>query len=119
MALRKRIKVRYVDLNIKKSGFTSRFVATDNKSYNFSDIALLRSLFSNEKAKILYFLKHNNPKSIYSLAKSLKRDLKSIRQDLKLLERFGFVEFIQNKDGKRVSLIPKLSTDGMKIIISI
>ena len=119
MVIRERIKVRYVDLNLRKSGFTSKFIASDNKSYNFSDIALLRGLFSNEKAKILYFLKHKKPKSIYDLAKSLKRDLKSVRQDLKLLERFGFIEFVRSKQGKRISLIPRLSTDGMEIKITI
>ena len=118
MAEKKRIKTRYVDVNVKKGGFVSRLMSNDN-AFDFSDIQLLRSLLSNEKAKILYVLKHKKPKSIYELAKILNRDLKSVRVDTKLLERFGFIDFHLEKKGKRESLRPVLSTDQLQILIDI
>ena len=118
MAGKKRTKTRYVDFNVKEGGFVSRFFSSESK-YDFSDIALLRKLLNNEKAKILYALKKQKPKSIYQLAKILGRDFKSVYDDLKLLERFGFIEFHAEKTGKRKALAPVLATDSLQIILNV
>lgn len=114
----KKSKTRYVDLNVNKRGFVSKFVG-GKKAHDFSDIILLRKLLSNEKSRILYALKFKKPKSIYGLAKLVGRDFKSVYEDLKLLERFGFIEFHSSKTGKRESLQPVLSVNEIKIIIDI
>jgi len=119
MAQKKKSKTRYVDINVKESSFVSKLFGTGSTSHNFSDVSVLRNLLSNEKARILYFLKHNKPKSIYDLAKKLGRDFKSIRNDIKVLEKFGFIEFHSSRTGKRESLIPVLSIDNLQIIINI
>ena len=118
MATKKRTKVRYVEVNVNKGGFVSKLIGAD-KSHDFSDIKLLRNLLSNEKSRILYALKSQNPKSIYALAKILGRDFKSVREDVKILERFGFIEFHAEKTGKRQSLMPVLIVDSIKIIIEV
>ena len=91
----------------------------DKKAHDFSDVKLLRSLLSNEKARILHILKTKKPRSIYGLAKELGRDFKSVREDIKVLERFGFIEFHAEKTGKRESLMPVLAIDKLQIIINI
>jgi len=116
--VQKRTKTRYVEVNVSKENFVSKFIWS-KKAHDFSDLKLLRSILSNEKARILYTLKHTKPRSIYALAKSLGRDFKSIREDVNVLERFGFIEFVAEKTGKRESLMPVLSTDQMQIIIDI
>ena len=118
MAKKTRSKTRYVDLNVKEGGFVSRFIGSGSK-HNFSDIALLRKILSNEKSRILYTLKHKKPKSIYEMAKLLGRDFKSVHDDLKILERFGFIEFHSTKTGKRQSLTPVLTIDNLQIVINI
>ena len=118
MADSKRTKIRYVDVNANKGGFVSALIGA-SKEHDFSDIKLLRQLLSNEKARILHQLKTKEPKSIYMLAKLLKRDLKSVRTDLHLLERFGFIEFHEESVGKRISIKPVLSTDRLQIMIDI
>ncbi|MCR4285041.1 MAG: hypothetical protein NUV97_03290 [archaeon] len=118
MTEKKKTKVRYVDVNVNKGGFVSRLVG-GSKKHDFSDIKLLRKLLSNEKARILHVLKHNKISSIYSLAKILKRDPKSVREDLHFLERFGFVDFSVEKKGKRNSLQPLLMIDRLQIEINI
>lgn len=112
-------KTRYVDVNVKEGGFVSKIMGSGKSKHNFSDISFLRKILSNEKARILHTLKHKNPQSIYGLAKLLGRDFKSIHDDLKVLERFGFIEFISNRQGKRESLRPVLTVDSMNIVINI
>ncbi|MFH1237857.1 MAG: hypothetical protein ABIH79_00795 [archaeon] len=118
MAEKKKTKIRYVDVNVKSGNFVSKLLG-ESKSQDFSDIKLLRSLLSNEKARILYTLKSKKPKSIYSLSKILERDFKSVREDIKVLERFGFIEFHAEKTGKRESLKPVLVIDRLQIMIDI
>ena len=45
--------------------------------------------------------------------------VKSVYDDLKILERFGFIEFHSAKVGKRESLTPVLTISNMQIIINI
>ncbi len=118
MAKKPRTKVRYVEINANEEGFVSKLIG-EKKPHDFSDIKILRNLLSNEKARILYALKNTKPKSIYSLAKLLGRDFKSVHSDIKVLERFGFIEFHAEKTGKRESLMPVLTVDKLQIIIDI
>ena len=118
MAPKNKTKIRYVDVNVNKGNFVSKLVGA-NKSHDFSDIKLLRSILSNEKARILYALKTKHPRSIYGLSKILGRDFKSVREDVKILERFGFIEFHAEKIGRRESLMPVLVIDKLQIIIDI
>ncbi|MFA4960606.1 MAG: hypothetical protein WC548_02980 [Candidatus Pacearchaeota archaeon] len=118
MAQIRKTKIRYVEVNANKENFVSKFIGKST-DHDFSDVKMLRSLLSNEKSRILYILKKENPCSIYALAKILGRDFKSVREDVLSLERFGFLEFISEKRGKRESLRPVLSVDSLQIIINI
>jgi predicted transcriptional regulator len=111
-------KVRYVDINANQRGFVAKLISGDT-SHDFSDVKLLRSLLSNEKARILHTIKVSKPKSIYALTKILQRDFKSVRNDVKLLERFGFIELHVEKKGKRESLMPSLSVERLQIMIDV
>ena len=79
----------------------------------------LRQLLAGEKAKILGFLKENEPESLYALAKGLSRDFKAVRQDVKILEQFGFIELKPDQDKKtgKKRLKPILAVDKIKITI--
>lgn len=82
---------------------------------------LFRQVLSNEKARILHVLKTKKKKikSIYGLAKELNRDFKAVRQDIKLLEHFGFVRLIpENKNGKK-RLKPVLAVKKIEITIDL
>lgn len=118
---KKRIKKLYIELSSEGGTIISGLFSKKSKKAYFSkeDVELLRKLLSNEKSKILYFLRKEEPSSIYNLAKTLKRDFKSVYQDLKILERFGFLEFVSEKKGKRVSLKPELLADEIQLIIDI
>src|SRR3989344_2804634 len=81
------------------------------KDYDLSGMLALRQLLSNEKARILDAIKNSKPKSIYELAKKLNRGFKSVNDDIKLLERFGFIRFIKEKTKNRKRLRPEIAVD--------
>ncbi|MBI2451823.1 HTH domain-containing protein [Candidatus Pacearchaeota archaeon] len=99
------------------SSFFRRFAG--EKEYDFGSLAMLRKLLSNEKARLLHFLKTKKPKSIYALAKMLKRDFKSVNDDIKLLEKFGFVDLVAEKSGNRKRLRPILIINSLYINLKI
>ena len=92
---------------------------SSKKNYNFDGISALRQLLSNEKARILDVVKNNNPKSIYDLAKILERPFKAVFDDVKLLQRFGFIDLRKEKTKKRPRHRPTIATDNLIINIKI
>ena len=115
-----RTKIR--DITIKESkGRFSIFGKSgiSKKDYDFSGILALRQLLSNEKARILHVIKTQKPKSIYELAKKLNRGFKAVNDDLKLLERFGFIDFVEEKTKNRVRHKPEIVVDSITINIHI
>ncbi len=109
------------EITIKESkGAFSLFKKTNKKEdYDFSGISAFRKLLSNEKARILDMVSHEKPSSIYDLAKKLGRSFKSVYDDVKLLERFGFIELVEEKTDKKLRLKPRLVTDSITIHIKI
>lgn len=96
----------------KKSGLSK-------ENYDFDSLLALRQLLSNEKARILHAIKHYEPKSIYELAKKLNRGFKSVNDDIKLLERFGFVEMVEEKTKNRIRHRPSVVVDSITIHLKI
>ena len=92
---------------------------TKDKDYDFEGISMLRKLLSNEKARILHTIKIDKPGSIYELAKILTRDFQSVSDDIKLLEKFGFIDMISERTGKRERLRPTVTINSMHIHIKL
>lgn len=110
-------KARIVNIGISQGAFSSifkRFVG-EKEEYEFSGLSDLRKLLSNEKAKILYSVKYSKPRSIYHLAQILKRDFKSVQQNVKFLERLGFIRLEKASVGKRKMLKPTLAVSSVNI----
>jgi predicted transcriptional regulator len=91
----------------------------DKEEYDFSGISALRQLLNNEKARILSTIKTEKPVSLYDLAKKLNRSFKSVHGDVKLLERFGFVQLVEEKINNRTRHRPQILTDVVTIHIRI
>ena len=89
------------------------------KDHDFLGILALRQLLSNEKARILSVIKAKKPKSIYELAKQLNRGFKSVNDDVKHLERFGFIELIKEKTKNRIRYRPVIAVDTVTIHLKI
>jgi predicted transcriptional regulator len=110
------------EITIKESKGTFSLFKKSSKSkedYDFSGIALLRQVLGNEKARMLSVIKSEKPDSIYSLAKKLGRNFKSVYEDSKLLEKVGFIELVEEKVKNRRRLVPKITSDTVTIHIKI
>jgi predicted transcriptional regulator len=91
----------------------------NKKDYDFSGISALRQLLNNEKARLLSVVKKEKPQSLYDLAKKLNRSFKSVHDDVKLLERFGFIQLVEEKVNNRTRHKPHLVTDTITIHLKV
>ncbi len=110
------------EITIKESKGTFDLVLgkiSKEAKYDFDGISSFKKILSKEKARILDTIKYKKPESIYSLAKILKRPFKAVTDDLKLLERFGFIEFTKEKVKNRIRHKPEIIVDHMIIHIRI
>ncbi len=117
----KRISSKEIAI-VEKSGtfeYLIKRFSKEHESYDFEGISMLRKILSNEKARILHTIKSKKPVSIYNLARILGRDFKSVNEDIHLLEKFGFIDLIAEKSGRRERLRPVLIVDSINIKIEI
>jgi predicted transcriptional regulator len=111
----KKTKIREIRISNEGGAFASFFrkFSGEHDSFDFEGLSTLRMLLSNEKAKILHIIKTRNPSSIYELSKMSGRDFKAVSDDIKVLERFGLLDMISEKTGKRERLRPVITTDEL------
>ena len=113
-------KTREITIIESKGAFSLfKKASTSKKDYDFEGISSLRHLLSNEKARLLHVIKTENPGSIYELAKKLGRKFKPVSDDIKLLERFGFIELSEEKTKNRIRHKPTIVVDTVTIHIKI
>ncbi|MEK6852758.1 MAG: ArsR family transcriptional regulator [Nanoarchaeota archaeon] len=110
-------RIKEITITEDRGTFASFFkkIAGEKDSLDFRGLEALRSLLSNEKARIIHVIKARNPKSIYHVAKLLNRDFKSVSDDIKVLEEFGLIDLIKESTGKRSRLRPVVIIDLLKI----
>jgi len=117
------LKITYImvtrEITLKESSGTFSLFKQKKEDYDFSGISALRQLLSKKKARILDVIKNEKPSSLYDLAKKLERNFKSVYSDVKLLERFGFIEIVEEKTKNRIRHKPKLITETITIHIKI
>lgn len=115
-------KTRIIEVYERGGTFSSVFrrFTGHKEEYNHKDLSILRQLLSNEKARLLHVVKNKKPSSIYNLAKILGRDFKTVREEVLLLKKFGFLELVESKSkGKRISHKPVITASSINIIVRI
>lgn len=116
----KKLKTQTITVEEKQGTFSAIFSRfKSDKTPEKSDLTILRSLLSDQKAKLLHVLKTKQPNSLYQLAKLLSRDFKSVRDDVLLLEKAGLVEMIPIHKGKREKHKPLLVVDTLEVKINL
>ena len=58
---------------------------------SFEDIDTLRKVLTEKRLELLHVIKQQQPESMYELAQLVSRDLKSVQDDLHLLEDLGLL----------------------------
>ena len=115
-----RSKIREITITESQGAFNIfKKAGSSKKDYDFEGMLALRQLLSNEKARILHTIKTQKPTSIYDLAKKLDRNFKSVMDDIKLLERWGFIDLIEEKTKNRIRHRPEIIVDTMTINIKL
>src|SRR3989344_1586423 len=113
-----RTKTREITIDESQGAFSIfKKPKLSKEDFDFEGLNALRQLLTPEKARIIHTIKVEKPGSIYGLAKKLGRDFKAVSDDLKLLERFGFIEFIEEKTKNRKRHRPEVIVDSMVINI--
>ena len=110
------------DVSLGHSGNTFSFFAKKDfskETYDFSSLASLRCLLSNEKARLINVLKTEKPVSLYDLSKKLNRNFRQVFDDFTLLKRFGLVDVVPEKYKSRVRHRPILISDQLTINIQL
>lgn len=74
----------------------------------FTSIEAARNLLTPSRLALLLAIRTKRPRSMYELAKTLKRDFKNVQEDLRLLERYGLVRMTRSRRrGARRVRVPK------------
>ncbi len=89
------------------------------KRLSFDSLDGLRKVLTAKRLELLHIIKHEEPGSIYELAKIAQRDIKNIRDDLSKLETLGLIEMVRDIDDPRRSMIPVLRYDKLLVGIEI
>ncbi len=82
----------------------------------FESIDMMRKVLTNKRLMILKVIKEQEPASVYELAKLLRRNIKNVNVDLKMLADLGLVTIETVKDGRK-RLVPHV--DYNKILLEI
>ena len=77
------------------------------RGLSFGSVESFRQFFTPKRLELLRVIKHRRPQSIYELAKLIKRDIKSVVVDIKILENYDLIDIkkIVVKNGYKVKPI--------------
>lgn len=74
---------------------------TPKKGTYVADVETARAIFTEGRLKIIQTLKEKSPKSIYELAKLLKRDFKNVYDDVTFLSQLGVLRIEEKTTGRK------------------
>ncbi len=89
-----------------------------HEGISFENTEAMRKVLSEERLRILKTIKREHPKSIYELAKLLRRDIKNTFDDVQFLAQIGLVELKKTREG-REKTTPKVNYDRILLEIPV
>jgi predicted transcriptional regulator len=84
----------------------------------FTDLQAFRRAITDQRLAILRAIKANDPGSVYELAKIIKRDVKNVSVDLRILEELGLVDLRKTKT-PRGKVKPTVAYDAINLDIAV
>ena len=86
----------------------------------FTSIEAARNLLTPNRLTLLRAVRSGRPGSIYELAKLVRRDLKNVQDDLRLLQTYGLIRMADaTRSGKRRVRVPQAVFDEIELKIAI
>jgi len=89
-----------------------------HEGISFENTEAMRKVLSEERLRILKTIKREHPKSIYELAKLLRRDIKNTFDDVQFLAQIGLVELKKTREGRQKTT-PKVNYDRILLEIPV
>ena len=89
------------------------------KGVYFTSLEAARKFLTPKRVQILHVIKMENPKSIYALAKRLKRSFPRVLSDVELLKRDGLIKLSRVKNAARRTHHPTVTCDAIHLSITI
>ncbi len=89
-----------------------------HEELSFQNVETLRRFLTEKRIEILHTIKKKKPESIYALAQLVKRDLKSVDTDIKILEDLGLLSLKEIHE-QRKRLKPIVDFDMLQVEIAI
>ncbi len=83
---------------------------------SFENLKDFRKFLTPNRIRILKTIKENKPKSVYELAKKLKRDRRHLTEDLLILKDLGFI-VLKKEENIRAMVKPILNFDKIAVEI--
>lgn len=90
----------------------------EHMGISFESIEGLRNVLTKRRLELLSAIRRRKPNSIYELSKILKRDLKSVNTDLKVLKENDFVELKKSGNGRQ-RVVPVVEFDKIDIMVKV
>lgn len=84
----------------------------------FTDLRAFRRAITDQRLAILRAIKSNHPRSVYELAKNIRRDVKNVSADLAILQELGLVELKKTKT-PRGKVKPSVAYDSINLDIAV
>ena len=114
-----RVKQREITLIDERGTFAALLgkLYGEKEEYDFNSLASVRRLITNERARLIHTIKTKQPNSLYQLAKLSERPFRSVLYDVQDLVRFGIIEIVKEKKGKRVRSKPVLAVESLLLKI--
>jgi len=84
------------------------------ETINFVSLEAARNFFTPKRIELLTLIHHQEPRSIYELAKMANRHLKNVQDDVAILVRVGLIG-LEKKKESRGRNVPKVDYDKLDI----
>lgn len=123
----KTLNIEIRSLSELTNDFREAFVAAQQRAtfkrrdgVYFTSLEAARNFLTRERLGLIRAVREKHPRSIYELAKMVKRDLKNVQQDVALLERHGLIRLIEQRRGEKSKIrIPEAPFDRIALRIAI
>ena len=85
----------------------------------FTSLEAARNFLTRQRLALLRAIRTHHPHSIYDLAKTVKRNLKNVQEDVRILERHGLVRITKRPRGKNKVRVPEVPFEEIALRIAI
>jgi predicted transcriptional regulator len=125
------IEMRVMTIGIKSEKeamkeFEAAFCAAQNRSpfkaargVYFTSLEAARKFLTPRRLEILHSIKERAPKSLYELAKTVRRSFPSVLRDVEILSRHGLVKLTRTRESVRQAIHPRVGYDAINLWIAI